>query len=76
MFLNIFSEMGQAVKDFFYGFGIDVFSGIVSISYWICLFIAIGSLLAYIAGFKNSGRWSTLSILIYATLQSILSVLK
>ena len=75
MLLNIFSDMGQAIKDFFVGLGVDVFSGIVSISYWVCLFVAIGGLLGYLAGFK-SGKWSTLSILIYTTLQSILSVLK
>lgn len=76
MYLNIFSSLGDSIKNFFSNIGISVLSSIVSISYWICMFICILGLLAFLAGFKKGGRWSTLGILIYTTLQAILSAIK
>lgn len=76
MYLNIFNNMGQAIKDFFLGLGVDVLSGLVGVSYWICMFVCIGGLLAYLAGFKQGGRYSTLSIMIYTTLRAILGAVR
>lgn len=33
--------------------------------YWLCLFVGLGGILGYIAGFKKGGRITILSILIY-----------
>lgn len=76
MYLNIFTTVGNNIKNFFIELGIDFLTGLVSLSYWVCMFICIVSLIAFLAGFKKSGKWSTLSILIYTTLQAILGAVK
>ena len=76
LYLNIFTDMGEAVKGFFHGLGVSALSGIVGMSYWVCMFVAIGGLLAYLSGFKNGGKWSTLSVLIYTTLKVLLGAVR
>lgn len=76
MCLGILSGIGDSIKNFFIELGVDVLSGIVGISYWVCMVICIVGLLAYLAGFKKGGRWTTLSIMIYTTLKVILGAVK
>lgn len=45
--------------------------GIIDNSYWICLIIAMISLLLYIGGIKKSGKWVTGSAIIYFILQAL-----
>lgn len=56
--------------------GMYLLEVLVDGSYYICLTASIGGLLAYISGFKNGGKLTTLGIVIYTTLQAILGALK
>ncbi|MGG7142503.1 hypothetical protein ACQPVP_03455 [Clostridium nigeriense] len=49
--------------------------GIINNSYWICLLVCIVSLILYIGGLRKSGKYVTLSIVIYFFLQAIKGVL-
>lgn len=42
--------------------------------YWVCLFIGLGGIYAYIAGFKKGGRVTMLSIIIYWVVAAICSI--
>lgn len=45
--------------------------GLLGSSYWICLIIAMTSLLLYIAGNKKAGKYVTLSMIIFFILQCL-----
>ena len=47
-----------------------------SLSYWICLFIAMFSIILYIIGFKKSGKFITLSLVIYVFFEGIKNAFK
>lgn len=64
------------IKDFFFNKFIGTLTNICDISYWICLFIAMFSIILYIVGFKKSGKFATLSVLIYMFCESIKNAFK
>ena len=64
------------IKDFFFNKFIGILTNICDISYWICLFIAMFSIILYIVGFKKSGKFATLSVLIYVFCESIKNAFK
>ncbi|WP_297436973.1 hypothetical protein [uncultured Clostridium sp.] len=66
----------EPIKEGLASTGIYILTVLVNGSYYICLTASIGGLLAYLAGFKSGGRWTTLSLMIYATLQAVLGALK
>lgn len=45
--------------------------GIITNSFWICLFIAMISLILYIAGIKKAGKYCTASFVIYIVLEAL-----
>ena len=45
--------------------------GLISSSYWICLFICMISLIFYITGSKKAGRWCTGSFVSFIIIQSV-----
>ena len=64
------------VKDLFFNKFIVVLTSICDTSYWICLFMAMFSIILYIVGFKKSGKFATLSVLIYMFCESIKNAFK
>lgn len=64
----------QALIDLFKSFGGWLFRTISGASYWICLVVAVISLLAYIVGFKKAAKFIPLSFLVYFILESIKAV--
>lgn len=53
-----------------------VFNGLASCGYWVCLIVALVGHFAYISGFKNGARYTTLSTAIYTTIQAISGAIK
>lgn len=53
----------------FIGNTLDFFKNIpnelAAASYWLCLFVALFSILALMCGFKDKSKWVSFSILIY-----------
>ncbi|RDY22394.1 hypothetical protein CHF27_013710 [Romboutsia maritimum] len=45
---------------------------LVAASYWICLFVALFSILAIMCGFKDKGKWVSFSILIDIVICAVL----
>lgn len=64
------------IKDFFFNKFIGILTNIYDISYWICLFIAMFSIILYIIGFKKSGKFITLSLVIYVFFEGIKNAFK
>ncbi|MFR5264498.1 hypothetical protein [Clostridium sp.] len=64
------------INEFFKWLGKVTITSLAGLSYWICLFVAIGGTLAFICGFKKAGKYSTFSICIYSILQAFASALK
>ncbi|NME95385.1 hypothetical protein HF847_05175 [Clostridium cochlearium] len=42
-------------------------------AYWICMFVGIGGILAYLCGYKKGGRLTKFSIVIYWVVAAICS---
>lgn len=42
--------------------------------YWVCLFVGIGGIFAYISGFKKGGKISMLCIVIYWMFAAVCSI--
>ncbi|GAA0735818.1 hypothetical protein [Clostridium oceanicum] len=42
-------------------------------AYWICMFMGIGGILAYLCGYKKAGRLTKFSIVIYWVVAAICS---
>lgn len=58
-------------KDFFIDMCQTIITGIANNSYYICLFICMGALLLYVSGSKKSGKYVSISFVIYVLLQVI-----
>lgn len=43
-------------------------------SYWICLFVGLGALIAYMCGYKKANKITWLSIVIYWIVMAICSI--
>lgn len=63
-------------REFFSWLGSFIINGLANLSYWICLYIALGGVLATICGFKKGGRYSTFSVCIYSILQAFSAAIK
>ena len=53
----------------------SVWSVVQLYSFWVCLFLAIGSILMYSFGFKKFGKWVPFSIVAYGFIKFIGSAL-
>lgn len=51
-----------------------IFTFITKNAYWLCLFVGMGGLLGYIAGFKKGSKISVLCIIIYWVVAAVCSV--
>lgn len=63
-------------NEFFKWLGSFIIDSLASLSYWICLYIALGGIIATICGFKKAGKYSTFSVCIYSILQAFSAALK
>lgn len=52
-----------------------LWNGLVSTSYWICLFVCIFSIVAYIFGFKKKAKYAPLAIFVYIFVMAVNSSL-
>lgn len=52
-----------------------IFTGITNASYPICVFVAMVSIIFYVAGCKKAGRYVSYSIITYIILQTIKGLL-
>ncbi|MGO5075892.1 hypothetical protein ACTQ4K_18520 [Clostridium sporogenes] len=43
-------------------------------AYWICVFVGIGGILAYLCGYKKGGRLAKFSVVIYWVVAALCSV--
>lgn len=59
----MFSNIGSSILHF-----------IETNAYWICLFVGLGGLVAYIAGFKKGGKVCIFCIFVYWIIAAICSV--
>lgn len=64
------------IKDFFFNKFTNILTSFCNVSYWICLFIAMFSIILYIIGFKKCGKVITLSLLIYVFCESMRNAFK
>lgn len=53
-----------------------IFNGLVSSSYWLCLFTSLLAVIFYVCGQKKAGKWISMPIVIYVLLQAINGVVK
>lgn len=51
-----------------------ILSFVAKNAYWLCLFVGLGGLLGYIAGFKGGGKLATFSVIIYWVVAAICSI--
>ena len=56
--------------------GMLIWNWTLGMSYWVCLFICIGSLLLYILGHKKPAKFVPISLFVYMLIQSINSALR
>lgn len=46
-------------------------TGVISNSFWICLIVAMISLILYVGGIKKAGKYCTASLVIYVVLEAL-----
>lgn len=68
---SIASAIELAIKNCFINFFKWVLGGLVSCSYWVCLFICMISLIFYITGSRKAGRWASFSFVAHILIQSV-----
>lgn len=71
----ILNAISNGMKKGMIGIGKWLFNGVLYASYPVCLTISIISVILYIGGFKNSGKYASISIIIYFLLQALASVM-
>ena len=68
--LEIISTLAEYLVHPSYIF-IDIWNSMVNISYMLCLFIALLSLLSYISGYKKFAKLVPFSVILYTLMQTI-----
>ena len=58
------------IKDFLILNSKDMALGLIDSSYWICLFTCLLALILYCAGQKKTGKYVSISFVVYFLLQS------
>lgn len=66
--INIITHFFSGITE---GFLKWILLGVISSSYWICLYICIGAIILYIAGIKKAGKYASASIIIYFICQCL-----
>lgn len=66
---SIATAIETALKNCAINFCKWLVGGVVSGSYWICLFVCMIAFIFYITGSRKAGRWATFSFLVYIIIQ-------
>lgn len=69
MIESITTAIETALKNCAINFLQWIVGGIVSCSYWICLFICMIAFIFYISGNRKAGRWASSSFIAYIIIQ-------
>lgn len=67
--------MTEIVKNAIINIGTWIITGIANSSYYICLFSCMVCLLLYISGLKKSGKYVSISFVIYVFIQALKGLL-